>query len=121
MEYYGDFETWAHDVGEDKVFSVQLLKEKFTPEEEANKYTDESIYEEVHEYAIIKEIIPLGEEGKIYDYLIGFEEVWIDCEVVDGTYQYNVKSFDEIKYYRLSQILLTDVTKRWKRELLENE
>lgn len=117
MGYHGDFMTWYHDEGVDKIFSVELLKEKFTPKEEAGKYSDQEIYDHVHSYASIKEIIPLGENDKIYDYLIGFEELWIDCEVIDGEYKYEIKSFDEIKYYRLSQILLTDATKRWNKEI----
>ena len=117
MGYYGDFMTWYHDVGEDKVFRVELLKEKFTPQEEAEKYSDQEIYDCVHIYANIKEIIPLGETDKMYDYLLGFKEIWIDCEVIDGEYKYEIKSFDEIKYYRLSQILLIDVTKRWDKEI----
>ena len=116
MGYHGDFMTWYHDEGVDKVFRVELLKGKFTPQEEAEKYSDQEIYDCFHEYAKIREIIPLGEADKVYDYLIGFEEMCIDCNIVDGEYKYEIILFDEIRYYRLSQILLTDVTKQWNKE-----
>lgn len=120
MDYYGDFETWLHDVAEEKIFKVQKVRKIWTPEELENKYADEEEYEIVKANATLVEIIPLGGElNNAQDYLLGFRDNWVHTEIIDKEYKSCVKFDNYVDYYKLSEIILTDNTENWKEELKE--
>lgn len=121
MDYFGDFETWLHDVAEEKTFEISIIRKIWTPEEMENKYTDEDEYKLFTEYADLVEVIPLGGTlNKAKDYLLGFKVKWIHTEVVDHEYKSEVCYNDDIVYFKLSDIILTDNTVHWKEELKES-
>lgn len=91
---YGDFETFMHDVGEDRVFRMNVYSKVFTPFETAGQFIDQSIYENggYTELITISETIPLP-NGDILLGVRSFDD--ISREVSEG-----------ITYYRLSEIRL---------------
>lgn len=90
--YYGDFETWWLDDGQDRLFRLLVYKRMFTPYEQENKFMDESEYEDTHyKFVYIREVIDLGNG----DYLLGVQEKYDDA------------IFDGLEYYRLSEIRLS--------------
>lgn len=89
-DFFGDFETWLHDVGEDRVFRVNVYKRMFTPYEQAKQFTDETEFVDTYSKPVrIKEVIPLGNG----DFYIGFVSAYAECK--------------DIEYYKLSEIRLT--------------
>lgn len=86
---WGDIHTWLSDEAEDRVFRMWIFKRMFTPYEQDEKFSDESIYEDdTCKFVMIKELIELADG----DYLIGFQDV-----DRDDLY---------IEYYKLSEIRL---------------
>lgn len=86
---WGDIHTWLSDVGEERVFRMWVFKRMFTPYEQDEKFSDESVYEDdTCKFVMIKEIIELADG----DYLIGFQDA-----DRDDLY---------IEYYKLSEIRL---------------
>lgn len=106
MEFMTDWETFMLDYSDEKIFQVNVLKRKFTPFEEAEKFSDEDIWEE-HGYFKFMSSIELPDK----DILIGMLEVIEDPE--DYTYYYTKRGID---YYKLSEIRFVDVTERFKKE-----
>ena len=103
MDYFGDFETWLHDVAEDKTFKIVKLRRKRTAEEP-------DYYQIVNQYCDLVEVIPLdGVLNEAKDYLLGFRDKWISDN--------KIESEKIIQYYKLSDIELTDVTEVWKKQL----
>lgn len=91
-----DIETWIHDFGEDTIFRLWVYKKIFTPYEQENKFSDESIYEDstaklVHLVGCIE--MPNSEES-----ILKFKDLDDDYRPT-GTYY----------YYKFSQILLEEV------------
>lgn len=71
---YGDFETFMHDVGEDRVFRMLEYKKIFTPYEQDKKFIDQSVYTDtcyqdvtIEEWTVLEEDILLG-LAYLYDY-----------------------------------------------------
>ena len=121
MDYYGDFETWLHDVVEDKVFKVDKLRKIWTPEELENKYVDQDEYETVIDYGTLVEVVPLGGElNNTQDYLLGFKDNWVSIDIVNKEFKSKIESSCYLHYYKLSDILLTDNTENWKENLRDN-
>ena len=86
---WGDIHTWLSDVGEDRVFRMWVFKKMFTPYEQDEKFSDESIYvDDICKYVMIKEIIELPDG----DLLIGFQDT-------DNDNLY-------LEYFKLSEIRL---------------
>ena len=86
---WGDIHTWLSDEAEDRVFRMWIFKRMFTPYEQEEKFSDESVYEDdTCKFVMIKEIIELADG----DYLIGFQDV-------DSDNLY-------LEYYKLSEIRL---------------
>lgn len=86
-----DMETWLLDYG-DRVYRYLVYKKMFTPYEEKNAFSDESVYENTHyELCTIEEAIDLGNG----DWLLGLNTI-----DEDG------KAYGVIQYYKLSEIHL---------------
>ena len=114
MEYFGDFETWLHDIAEDKMFKVERLRKIWTPEELENKYIDQAEYEAVIDYGSLVEVVPLGGElNNAQDYLLGFKDNWVSTDITNKEFVSQIMSGSEIHYYKLSEITLTDSTEYW--------
>ena len=68
---WGDIHTWLSDVGEERVFRMWVFKKMFTPYEQDEKFSDESVYvDDICKYVMIKELIELPDG----DLLIGFQD-----------------------------------------------
>lgn len=100
MNYAENFLNWAKD----KHFKINRLKTHFTPHEQAMKYVDESIYEEVTEGGVIVDAIQISDN----DMLIGVKTYWEDTD--DKTNEYYLQFGDCIYYYKMSEISLIDIT-----------
>lgn len=86
---WGDIHTWLSDVGEERVFRMWVFKKMFTPYEQDEKFSDESVYvDDTCKFVMIKEIIELADG----DYLIGFQDADSDNEYLE--------------YFKLSEIRL---------------
>lgn len=91
-----DFNTWLLDVGYDRIFRVWKYKRMFTPYEQKEAFSDESIYEDdICDYVKIREAIELPDG----DILLGLQTIE-DSKDLDNEDSY-------LSYYRLSQIELT--------------
>jgi hypothetical protein len=90
---YGDFETFMHDVGCERIMRIEPYRRMFTPYEQERKFSDESELCNI-ECVVIKEVVNL-ENG---DYLLGVCTADVDMgEIYEDT----------IKYYKLSEIRLS--------------
>ena len=77
---WGDIHTWLSDVGEERVFRMWVFKKMFTPYEQDEKFSDESVYvDDTCKFVMIKEIIELADG----DYLIGFQDADSDIEYLE--------------------------------------
>ena len=86
---WGDIHTWLSDVGEGSIFRIWIFKKMFTPYEQDEKFSDESVYvDDICKYVMIKELIELPDG----DLLIGFQDA-------DSDNLY-------LEYYKLSEIRL---------------
>ena len=86
---WGDIHTWLSDVGEERVFRMWVFKKMFTPYEQDEKFSDESVYvDDTCNLVMIKELIELPDG----DLLIGFQDT-------DSDNLY-------LEYYKLSEIRL---------------
>lgn len=95
MDTYTDIHAFlkAH---ENKVFHYWVYRRMYTPYEQKECFSDESVFEDTHAGAgYIRECIPLGDG----DFLLGFQAV-DDCD------PFNITTFDFIEYYKLSEIRL---------------
>ena len=89
-----DMETWIRD-NSDRVYGYLIYKRLFTPYEQEQKFTDESQFEDIHfNYGRIVEAIELGNG----DWLIGFQELFLEDEEYIAS--------NDIQYHRLSDIKL---------------
>ena len=89
---WGDIHTWLSDVGEERVFRMWVFKKMFTPYEQDEKFSDESVYvDDICKYVMIKELIELPDG----DLFIGFQ----DADDADSDNLY-------LEYYKLSEIRL---------------
>lgn len=100
VNYAKDFAEWAKD----KYFSIDKLKEIFTPYEQDEKFEDESIQERVSDNCFIVDAIQISDN----DMLVGIKDYWEQVDKKTRTYFLEVSS--RIVYYKLSQIFLTDIT-----------
>lgn len=100
MNYTENFLNWAKD----KYFKINRLKTYFTPHEQAMKYVDESIYEEVTEGGVIIDAIQISDS----DMLVGVKTYWEDVD--ENTHKYFLQFGECIYYYKLSEITLIDIT-----------
>lgn len=91
MRQITDMETWLLD-NDGRIFRFTVYRRMFTPKEQAEKYIDETFFEDggTYQYGIVEEAVELGHG----EWLLGIREVCEDtiCEV--------------ISYYRLSEIRL---------------
>ena len=95
MDIYGDFETFMHDVGGDRIFQMLVYKKVYTPYEQEKKFRDESVYtDDSYQDIKIKEVVPL--DG---DILLGVQPLFdyddLDCDK------------PRIEYYKMSDIELS--------------
>ena len=83
-----DFHTWLLDVGYNRIFRMWKYKRMFTPYEQDQKFSDESVFEDdIATHIQIKEAIVLPDK----DILIGYHTMGFD---------------DVIMYDKLSEIYL---------------
>lgn len=83
-----DFETWLLDYG-DRLYRYWVIKKMFTPLEQEEKWTDQSIYEDEQcSEGYIREAVELPDG----DILLGFEPPDMAGQYID--------------YYKLSEINL---------------
>lgn len=93
---YGDMETFMHDVGCERIWRFWIYRRMFTPYEQQEAFTDESVFEDVFcTFGIIREVIDL--HG---DYLLGIEKVCKD----EG---FKISEHPCLEYYKLSEIRLS--------------
>ena len=100
-----DLETWLLDFNEEKVFKIYRRKDVFTPYEQDQKFSDESVWECVSESARVVEAIELPNK----DTLLGFRDIWYD----DEHNEWKLKTPALIDYYPLSEIQLTDISEEF--------
>jgi hypothetical protein len=94
MDMYGDFETFMHDVGEDRICQMLVFKKMFTPYEQEQKFRDESVYvNDCYDDVKIREVVQLQD-----DLLIGVQFITDTDDLDDDNYR--------IQYYKLSDIEL---------------
>lgn len=92
MKCVTDMETWLLDYG-DRVYRYLVYKKMFTPYEEKNAFSDESVYEDTYyTTCTIEEAIDLGNG----EWLLGLHTVDDDR-----------KPCGIIHYYKLSEIQLS--------------
>lgn len=95
MDTYTDIHAFLK-THENKVFHYWVYRRMYTPYEQKECFSDESVFEDTHAGAgYIRECIPLGDG----DFLLGFQAV-DDCD------PFNITTFDFIDYYKLSEIRL---------------
>lgn len=88
-----DFETWLMD-NSDRIYRYWVYKRMFTPEEQATKWEDQSIYEQDEcEYGRIVEAVELPDG----DILLGF---------IDPYESESSTAYGYINYHKLSEIAL---------------
>lgn len=109
--YAKDFKEWAKD----KYFIISELKAMFTPYEQAEKFEDEQLYEQVTDGCFIVDAIQISDN----DMLIGIKDYWEQVDKKTRTYFLEISS--RIQYYKLSQISLTDITSTESKEYGEWE
>lgn len=86
-----DFETWLHDVGEDRLFRFLVYKRSYTPYEQAERFIDQTEFEDImFSFGRIEEAIDLGG-----DWLLGIRQEF------DGDVS------ETVEYYKLSEIRLS--------------
>lgn len=96
MDFYGDFDTFIHDIGEDRIFQMLVFKKIFTPYEQDRKFINESKYtSDSYRDIKIREIIMLPN-----DILLGIQELYDDYEELE-------EENYTIEYYKLSDIELS--------------
>ena len=77
---WGDIHTWLSDVGEERIFRIWIFKKMFTPYEQDEKFSDESVYvDDTCKFVMIKELIELPDG----DLLIGFQDADSDIEYLE--------------------------------------
>lgn len=87
-----DMETWLRDLGE-RIYRYGIYKKLFTPYEQRECFTDESLYEDgSYSLCRIVEAIDIGHG----DWLLGLQEIFDDGLI-----------FKNIRYVRLSEIRLS--------------
>ena len=92
---YGDWETFMHDVGGDRIFQMLVYKKLYTPYEQEQKFMDETVYEDdTYTDIKIRETIPI--DG---DILLGVQCLF-DEEDLDSKNQ-------KIEYHKLGDIQLS--------------
>ena len=111
MENYNEGLAWQYMQG--KIFRVSKLKEMFTPLEQSEKYDDETIYDELYEYAKLEVVLPLP---VMKDYWLGFRGIYIDIDIVNKEYVYKEQQYNNIEYVLLSKVRLLDVSEQWEIE-----
>ena len=88
-----NLETFALD-NSDTIFRFLVYRRMYTPYEQAEKYIDESFYEDDHYFfGYLENVIDLG----YGNWLLGFRLI-DDC---------NGEKFDNIEYYKLDEIRLS--------------
>ena len=87
-----DFETWLLDWG-DRTYRHLVYKKMFTPYEQQQAFSDESVYEDTYyQFCKIEEAIDLGNG----DWLLGLRILNEDLE-----------PHSTVEYYKLSEIRLS--------------
>lgn len=90
-----DFETWLHHIGYDRIFRMWKYKRMFTPYEQKEAFSDESIYEDdTCDYVKIREAIELPDG----DILLGLQTIEDSSDLEDEN--------SYLTYCKLSQIEL---------------
>lgn len=78
-----DFVQWANSMKENNTIISYLIYRKpgaYTPYEQENKFSDESVYEDTHyTSAVIREVISLGNG----DFLIGMQNIFNSEKICD--------------------------------------
>lgn len=91
---FTDVETFMLDEGFDRIFRLFEYKKVYTPYEQQQAFTDESMYVSNHaQFIKIREVIDLG-----YDHLIGYQVLLSseDLDIIDP----------RLEYRKLSDIIL---------------
>lgn len=101
-----DMETWLTDYS-DRIYRYLVYKKMFTPYEEREAFSDESVYESNHyQLCQIEEAIDIGNG----DWLLGLRNIDDDGQV-----------FGQMVYLRLSEIRLEFFDRDQTLELYEGE
>ena len=111
MEYsiFGDWETFMHDVGEERIFQMNVYKRLYTPYEIDKKFMDESIYEDsTYTSVIIRESVFIND-----DIFLGLQVI-SDEDDLDQT-EYS------LVYYFLSDIHLDYIPSIEKQFFIEDD
>lgn len=94
MQFYQSFPDFLQ-ANENTVFRFWVYRRMFTPYEQQNAFSDESVFEDVHaETGVIRQCIPLGEN----DFLLGFQLTF--GEEINEQYS-------NLQFYKLSEIRLS--------------
>ena len=100
MTYKG-YKSLRSFLGEtkDRVYRFWVYRRMFTPYEQSQKFTDESVYEDTHAIlGYIRESIPLPAG----DVLLGIEEVYPGDDGCDGG-----DECASLQYYKLSELRIS--------------
>ena len=92
---FGDWETFMHDVGGERIFQMLVYKRMYTPYEQEHKFMDESIYED-----------------SSYTDIIIRETIYIDSDTILGVQcLFDEEDLDienpKIEYHSIKDILLS--------------
>ena len=91
-KFTNNMEMWLLDYS-DRLYRYLVYKKMFTPYEQKQAFSDESIYEDDHyQLCKIEEAIDLGNG----EWLLGLRDI-----------EYDGRVYDIVRYYKLSEIQLT--------------
>jgi hypothetical protein len=108
-----NFETWAM-ANSDRVFRYWVYRRMFTPYEQEQKFTDETVFEDNHcSYGTIREAVELPDG----DVLIGFTDPFDDT-VPEGSLNIHYLRLSEIRlaYYPRDEAELREEDSDWREE-----
>lgn len=105
IDFWTDWETFLHDFGDDLIFRVHKHKKIFTPYEQDRKFCDENLTENMGDFKIACSV-----ELPNKELLVGMRKVCVDEELVDGEYVETLSLGENVEYFMLKDISLTDVT-----------
>lgn len=96
MNIYTDFYTFLKE-HDGEAFRYLVYRRMFTPYEQNECFVDETVYEDTHfNVGVIVDCIVLGNG----DFLLGFQS----ADDIDPN---NMQLFDNVDYYKLSEIRLS--------------
>lgn len=105
IDFWTDWETFLHDFGDDLIFRVCRHKDVFAQYEQDKKFCDENSIKNFGDFKIASSI-----ELPNKEILVGMKKVYIEDKLVAGKNIKTLSLSENIDYFMLKDILLTDVT-----------